>query len=93
MSQYDNALGWNGTYVYAGSQRIGMLSVYGGDLPRNFWRAADPVTGDEVQMVDNGVVATQTTFDPGGVDVGFEDPFPPPEEEGTGECVVYDPKL
>ncbi len=32
----------------------------------------------------------QTHFDPQGVDVGFQDPFPPPGEESS-ECVEYDP--
>ena len=67
-----------------------MLSVYGSSQARNFWRAADPMTGDEVQMVADGVVASMSTYDPGGVEVGFEDLFPPPsEEEDTGECVTY----
>jgi YD repeat-containing protein len=93
ISQYQGFSGepqWNGTYVYAGGQRIGFLSSYGQGLARNFWRSADPLTGDEVNTTDNGVVSTQSTFDAQGVEVGLSDPFPP-SGEGDGVCVEYDP--
>ena len=93
ISEYDGADGqttWSLTYVYAGRQRIGTLSWYGSGLPRNYWRHNDPVTGDEVTTVDNGEISTGTVFDPDGVDVGIEDPFPPLGEE-EGVCVNYDP--
>jgi YD repeat-containing protein len=70
ISQYDQE-DWNGTYVYAGEQRIGVLSKEGGGAARKFWRTADPVTGDEVTTTDNGVVSTQAAFDPQGVLMGW----------------------
>jgi len=39
ISQYQGSGGtseWNGTYVYAGGQRIGLLSKLGGGAARNF---------------------------------------------------------
>jgi len=87
---YSGQAEWNGTYVYAGGQRIGTLSKTGGGAARNFWQAADPLTGDEVTTMDNGVLSTQTTFDAQGIDVGASDPFPPPGQ-GDGECIEYDP--
>jgi hypothetical protein len=93
ISQYQGYGGqaeWDETYVYAGGVRIGILSKIGGGSARNFWRAIDPLTGDEVNTTDNGVLSTQATFDPQGVDVGLSDPFPPPGQ-GDGECIEYDP--
>ena len=89
ISEYDQT-DWKGTYVYAGAQRIGMLSKVGADSPRNYWRANDLVTGDEISTSDNGMLSGQTSFDPQGVEVGFQDPFPPAGEE-SGECVEHDP--
>jgi len=93
ISEYDGSdvqPQWTTTYVYAGNEWIGSISLMGASSSRNTWRVIDPVTGDEVLAGPGGEYNGQTLLDANGVDVGFADPFPPLGEE-EGACVNYDP--
>jgi YD repeat-containing protein len=66
ISEYDGQGAWTRSYVYAGGERIGEQTRFGGSAV-SYWRYKDPVVGDE----------GGTVLDPQGVDVGLSDPFPP----------------
>lgn len=80
ISEYRGDGSWFKTYAYSGGERLGEHASWPAGT-QSFWETYDPVTGDRLRTISNGAVVESSTLDPGGADVGSEDPFPP---DGSG---------
>jgi hypothetical protein len=81
ISEYKGDATWSKTHVYAGAERLGQQTTAEVGTAQSILQTLDPVTGDGMKRLSNGSFSGSTTMDPGGVDVGSEDPFPP---DGSG---------
>jgi YD repeat-containing protein len=83
ISEYKSDGTWSKTHVYAGGERLGQQTTAEMGGAQSVLETLDPVTGDGVKVLSNGIGIGQTTMDPGGVNVGTSDPFPP---DGSGDA-------
>ncbi len=81
ISEYKGDGTWSKSHVYAGGERLGQQTAETGTA-QSILETLDPITGDGSKRLSNGTGMGQTTMNPGGVDVGTSDPFPP---NGSGD--------
>jgi len=82
ISEYKADGTWSKTHVYAGGERLGQQTTAESGIAQSILETLDPITGDGVKLLPNGTAVGHTMMDPGGVDVGTSDPFPP---DGSGD--------
>ena len=82
ISEYKGDGTWSKSHVYAGGERLGQQTTAEVGTAQSILENLDPVTGDGMKRLANGNVFGTTTMDPGGVNVGVSDPFPP---DGSGD--------
>ncbi|HKU77567.1 MAG TPA: LamG-like jellyroll fold domain-containing protein [Pyrinomonadaceae bacterium] len=82
ISEYKGDGTWSKSHVYAGGERLGQQTTAETGTAESIVETLDPITGDGAKHLSNGTGMGQTTMNPGGVDVGSEDPFPP---DGSGD--------